>query len=133
MLNDLRANLRFWYAHNFIKLNKHYEFMMDMSNSDAIAFRILKRYPGVIAEFSNIHMSSEYEMSYDFNVIANPNLCNVESQRFKNFTADIFRNIINSSVEYAKETNENRNTDLVESDAQRTVHEKATKENCSKK
>ena len=123
MLDDLFANLRFWYAKKSVKLNKHYEFMLDMSNTDAMTIRILKKFPGVIAEYSNIHMSSENTMSYDFNVIANPKLCNIESTRFKNFTSDIFRNIINSSVEYAKEKNENGNIDSVQSDSERTVHE----------
>jgi hypothetical protein len=125
MLDDLIANVRFWYSKKTIKVNVHYEFMLDMSNTQAMTIRILKKFPGVIAEYSNIHMSSDTQMSYDFNVIANPNLCNVESKRFKNFTSDIFRNIIYSSVEHAKEQNENRNTDLVKSDAQRTVHEES--------
>jgi hypothetical protein len=87
MLDDLIANVRFWYSKKTIKVNVHYEFMLDMSNTDAMTIRILKKFPGVIAEYSNIHMSSEHTMSYDFNVITNPNLCNTESRRFKNFTS----------------------------------------------
>ena len=126
MLDDMIANLRFWYSKKYIQVNKHYEFMLDMSNTDAMTIRILKKFPGVIAEYSNIYMSSDTQMTYDFNVIANPNLCNVESKRFKNFTSDIFRNIILNSVEYAKEQNENRNTDSLQSDSERAFHEEVS-------
>ena len=126
MLDDMIANLRFWYSKKYIQVNKHYEFMLDMSNTEAMTIRILKKFPGVIAEYSNMHMSSDTQLTYDFNVIANPNLCDVESKRFKNFTSDIFRNIIYSSVEYAKEQNENRNTDSLQSDSERTFHEEVS-------
>ena len=126
MLEDMIANLRFWYSKKTIKVNVHYEFMLDMSNTDAMTIRILKKFPNVIAEYSNIHMSSDTQMTYDFNVITNPNLCNVESERFKNFTSDIFRNIIYSSVEFAKEQNENRNTDSLQSDSERAIHEEVS-------
>lgn len=124
MFDNLAANFRFWYASRFMRYGEQYEFMFDMSNKDAMAVKYLKRYPGVIVEYTNIHMSSDLEMSYDFSVIANPNLCNVDSNRFKNFAADVFRSIINNSINNAiKEQDENRNTDLVESDSERTVHE----------
>lgn len=126
MLDDLIANVRFWYSKKTIKVNVHYEFMLDMSNTDAMTIRILKKFPGVIAEYSNIHMSSEHTMSYDFNVITNPNLCNTESRRFKNFTSDIFRNIVHNSVEYAREQNENRNADSLQSDSERAIHEEVS-------
>ena len=126
MLDGMIANLRFWYSKKTIKVNVHYEFMLDMCNTDAMTIRILKKFPKVIAEYSNIHMSSDTQMTYDFNVIANPNLCNVESERFKNFTSDIFRNIIYSSVEFAKEQNENRNTDSLQSDSERAIHEEVS-------
>ena len=124
MFDNLAANFRFWYASYFMKYGKQYEFMFDMSNKDAMAVKFLKRYPGVIVEYSSIHMSSDTQMTYDFNVIANPNLCNVDSNRFKNFATDVFRSIINDSIKNAiKEQDENRNTDLVEFDSERTVHE----------
>ena len=87
MLDGMIANLRFWYSKKTIKVNVHYEFMLDMCNTDAMTIRILKKFPKVIAEYSNIHMSSDTQMTYDFNVIANPNLCNVESERFKNLSS----------------------------------------------
>lgn len=127
MLDELKAKFRFWYADKFIEHNKHYEFMFDSNNSDAVAIRLIKRYPGVIVEYTNIHMSSDVEMAYDFNIIANPNLCNIESVGFKNFTSDIFRSIINNSVKHAiKDKDENRNTDFVESDSERAIHEEVT-------
>ncbi|MGA1256949.1 MAG: hypothetical protein ACO3YX_08065, partial [Candidatus Nanopelagicaceae bacterium] len=86
--------------------------------------KILKKYPGVIVEYSEIHMSTDQDMSFDFNVIANPNLCNTESNRFKRYTSAIFRSIILRSVENAvKEENENRNANSLKSNSQRSVHE----------
>ena len=123
MLEQLKAKYRFWYADRFIKHGKHYEYMFDLSNTKSFAVRLLKKYPGVIVEYSNIFMKDDYSLSYDFNVIANVNNCDVNSKRFQNFSADIFRSMINDSVKTARETNEDRNTNSIESDAQRIVHE----------
>ena len=125
MLSDWIANIRFWYAKNFIKHNKHYEFMLDMSDTDAMAVRFLKKYSGVIVEYSKIHMSGDTEMSFEFNIIANPGLYNTNTQRFINFANDVFRSIIHNSVEYAKEHNENRNTSAVKFDAERSLYEES--------
>lgn len=127
-LGNLKAKYEFWCARQ-LKLGKHYDFFFDLSNPQAIAVKILKKYPGVIVEYSEIHMSTDQDMSFDFNVIANPNLCNTESNRFKRFTSAIFRNIIlrsvaDWSVENAvKEENENRNANSLKSNSQRSVHE----------
>jgi hypothetical protein len=127
MLDDLIASLRFWYSKKAIKVDEHYEFMFDMNNTNAVTIRILKKFPGVIAEYSNLQMVTDNQISYDFNVIANPNLCDVESKRFKNFTGDIFRNIIHSSIENAiKDSNENGNTDSLKSDSERAIHEEVS-------
>ena len=122
-LRNLKAKYEFWCARQ-LKLGKHYDFFFDLSNPQAIAVKILKKYPGVIVEYSEIHMSTDQDMSFDFNVIANPNLCNTESNRFKRFTSAIFRNIILRSVENAvKEENENRNANSLKSNSHRSVHE----------
>ena len=123
MFEELKAKFQFWKSKKFVKLHEDYEFFLDLSNHEAIAIKILKKYPGVIFEITNIHMSTDTNMSYDQSVISNPNLCNVETRGFKNFTAAIFRSIILRSIEHAKDTNENRNDNLVESDPERTIHE----------
>lgn len=123
MFEELIAKLKFWKAKNFVVLDKHYEFMLDISDKNSIPVRILKKYPGVIVEYSNIRMSTENEMSYDINVIANPNLCRVENKNFDEFTTAILRSIILGSIEHAKESNENGNIDTVESDSERSIHE----------
>lgn len=123
MFEELKAKYRFWRANKFIQHGTHYEFMLDMSDTKAMAVKFLKKYPGVIAEYTNIHMSSDNEMSFEFNIIANPNLHNTETKKFQNFANDVFRSIIHSSVEYAKEKNENGNIDSIQSDSERTVHE----------
>lgn len=126
MFEEMFAKLQFWKAKNFVVLDKHYEFMLDLSNKDAMTVRILKKYPGVIVEYSNMHMSTENQMSYDISVIANPNVCKAEGKKFEEFTAAIFRSILLGSIEYAKEKNENGNTDTLEFDAERTIHEEVT-------
>ena len=123
MFKDLFARFQFWRAKK-IELGKDYEFFFDMSNKEAIAIKLLRKYPGVIVEFTNIHMSSDTHISYDQTIIANPNLCRTETKKFKNFTTAVFRSIINNSVESAlKESNENRNSNLVQSDSERAVYE----------
>ena len=126
MFEEILAKFEFWKAKNFVKLNKHYEFFLDLSNHETIAVKILKKYPGVIVEFTDVQMSTEHHLSYDLVLVANPNLCDVDSEKFKNFTARIFRNIIINSIEGAKKDNESRNSDPVESDPQRSIHEEVT-------
>jgi len=125
MFEELKAKFQFWKSKKFVTLHEDYEFFLDLSNHEAIAIKILKKYPGVIFEITNIHMSTDNNMLYDQSVISNPNLCNVESRGFKNFTAAIFRSIILNSIESAKKDklNENRDLDLIELDAERTFHE----------
>jgi VIT1/CCC1 family predicted Fe2+/Mn2+ transporter len=125
-LRDLKARFDFWYVKNFFKLEKQYTFFMDLSNPQNFAVKLLGKFDGVIVEYSNIEMSDDAQMSFYFNVIANPNLCNTESKAFKKFTANVMRSILLSAVENAEKViDENRNSDLVESDAQRTVHEES--------
>lgn len=123
MFDDILAKLQFWKAKNFVVLDKHYEFMLDLSNKDAITVRILKKYPGVIIEYTNMMMSTETHLSYDVAVIANPNLCKVEGNKFNEFTTAIFRSILLGSIENAKDNNENGNTDTFESGTERSIHE----------
>ena len=123
MFDDLIAKLQFWRAKKFVVLDKHYEFMLDLSNKDAMAVRILKKYPGVIVEYTNIHMSSYTQMSYDVSIVANPNLCKAEGKKFNEFTTEIFRSILLGSLEHAKGKNENGNTDTFESGTERIFHE----------
>jgi hypothetical protein len=129
MFEDLIAKFQFWKARKFLKFGRDYDLFLDLSNKDAIAIKIIKKYPGVIFEITDIHMSSDNTMSYNISIIANPNLCNVESNKFKDFTSAILRNIITESVELEHATrviDENGNIDLVESDAERVFHEEDT-------
>jgi hypothetical protein len=119
---NLQAKYEFWQAKK-IKLDEHYQLFYDESDPQAIAFRMLKKYPDVLVSFSNIELGEESMMHFDFSVIANPNLCNVESVNFKKFTSDIFRSIIIESIKNAKELNENGTSDSIESVEERTVYE----------
>jgi hypothetical protein len=100
--------------------------MLDISNPQAFSIRILKKkWKGVIVEYTGLHMSDDAQMSFDMDVIANPNLKNTDSAAFRKFTTDIIRSIIIASVEQAKEVlkNENGTPDFVEPLEERIVHE----------
>ena len=126
-LAELKAKYDFWYVKKFFKLDKQYTFFMDLNNPQNLAIKLLGKYEGVIVEFSNIQVGAENDamISFDTDIIANPNLHDTNSTRFKNYTANVMRSMILTSVEYAEKViaNENGNSDLVESDAQRTLHE----------
>jgi len=123
-IKDLIARIEFWYVKNFFKFEEQYTFFMDLNNPKNLAVKLLGKFEGVIVEYSNIHMSDDGQIVFDFNIIANPNLCNTESKAFKRFTGNVMRSIILASVYYAEKViDENRNSDLVESDAQRAIHE----------
>jgi hypothetical protein len=125
-LEELKARFEFWKARR-IKLREHYDFFFDVSEPNATAVKLLKKYPGVIVEFSDIEMQTDKDMSFNMLVIANPNLCDVESERFKNYTGTIFRSIILTALENAmKEYNENGNLDSLKSHSQRILHEEVT-------
>lgn len=128
MIDELIAKLQFWYVRNFFKVEKHYTFYLDLAGKkDTFAVKILKTYPDTIVEFSNIHMDDNGLLQFDQNVIANPKLHKTESKRFKNFTSNIMRSIILGSIEnYEKEKNENRKSDLVQSDSERGIHEEVS-------
>jgi len=130
MIRELLAKFQFWNAKK-LEHGKHYEFFLNLSNEEAFSIKILKEYPGVIIEFINVHMSSETDITFDQQIIANPNLCNVESQRFKNFTAMIFRSIINNAIgaignELKDHTNENRDADSFQLDKERSIYEEVS-------
>jgi hypothetical protein len=127
MFKEFIARYEFWKAKK-LKIGKDYDFYIDLSNKETIAIKILKKYPGVIIEYANIHMSTHVDLSFDLTIVANPNNVNTESRKFKNFTTSIFRSIINDSVEYAKKEamNEDGNVGAVEFDSKRSVHEEVT-------
>jgi hypothetical protein len=123
MMNDLIAKLEFRRARQ-IKLDKDYQFMLDISNPTAFSVRVLKKkFEGVIIEYTDIEWGDDGRFHFDANVIANPNLKNVESRAFKTFTSDIMRGIITESVRHAEKIiNENGTLDSVESIEERTVY-----------
>ena len=123
ILNDCIAKLEFRRA-NRIQLDKDYEFMLDISNPTAFSVRVLKKkFEGVIIEYTDIEFGDDGRFHFNADVIANPNLKNVESRAFKTFTSDIMRGIITESVRHAEKIiNENGTLDSVESIEERTVY-----------
>lgn len=122
---NLLAKYEFWRATK-LRDGKDWQFMLDISNPQAFSIRILKKkWEGVIIEFTNLHMSDDAQMTFDMDVIANPNLKNTDTNAFRKFTTDIIRSILVDSVEHAKEVikNENGTVDFVEPLEERIVHE----------
>lgn len=124
-IQDLIAKLEFWYARKFIKLDKHYTFFVDLNGEPgSFAIKFLKKYDGVIVEYNNVKIGDDGQLTFDYDIISNVNNCNVKSKSFIRFTSNVMRNIILSAVEnYTKDSNENRELDLVELDSERDLYE----------
>lgn len=124
-IQNLIAKFEFWYAKKFIKLDKHYTFFFDLNGEPgSFAIKYLKKYDGVIVEFSNVTVSDEGLLNFDFDVISNVNNCNIKSKGFERFTQNVMRSMIYNAVKnLEKDLNENGKLDLVELDSERNIHE----------
>lgn len=124
-IQDLIAKFEFWYARKFIKLDKHYTFFVDLNGEPgSFAIKYFKKYDGVIVEFTDIKVTDDGQMNFNYDIISNVNNCNVKSRSFDRFTQHVMRNILYSAFKnLEKDLNENRKLDLVESDSQRSIHE----------
>ncbi len=125
MLEQLIAKLEFWYVKKFFKVEKQYTFFVDLNGPPgSFAVKFLGKYDGVIVEFTDVKVTDEGLMNFDYDIISNLNNADTKSKSFQRFTSNVMRSILMSAIDNAiKEENENRNTDLVESDAERVFHE----------
>jgi len=125
MLDQLIAKLEFWYVKKFFKVDKQYTFFVDLNGPPgSFAIKLLGKYDGVIVEFTDVKVGDDGLMTFDYDVISNVNNANTKSKSFQRFTSNVMRSILMSAIDNAmKELNENRNTDLVESDEERAFHE----------
>jgi len=127
-INNLLASLEFWYAKKFIKVDKHYTFFLDLNGeSGSFAVKYLKKYEGVIVEFTHVKIGENGQMTFDFDIVSNVNNCNTKTKGFERFTRNVMRNILYSAIQNdIREKNENGNADIVESDSKRNIHEKVS-------
>ena len=127
MLENLIAKLEFWYVKKRFKINKQYTFFVDLNGPPgSFAVKFLGKYEGVIVEFTDVKVTDEGLLNFDYDIISNVNNANTKSKSFQRFTSNVMRSILMSAIDNAmKEENENRNTDLVESDAERILHEES--------
>jgi hypothetical protein len=125
MIENLIAKLEFWYVKKFFKVEKQYTFFVDLNGPPgSFAIKFLGKYEGVIVEFTDVKVTDEGLLNFDYDIISNVNNVNTKSKSFERFTSNVMRSILMSAIDNAvKEENENRNTDLVESDAERVLHE----------
>ncbi len=125
MFDQLIAKLEFWYVKKFFKIEKQYTFFVDLNGPPgSFAVKFLGKYDGVIVEFTDVKVTDEGLLNFDYDIISNVNNVNTKSKSFDRFTSNVMRSILMSAIDNAiKEENENRNTDLVESDAERVLHE----------
>jgi hypothetical protein len=90
----------------------------------SFAVKLLGKYEGVIVEFTDVKVGDDNLMTFDYDIISNVNNKNVKSKSFQRFTSNVMRSILMSAIDNAvKEDNENRNTDLVQSDEERSLYE----------
>jgi hypothetical protein len=125
MLENLIAKLEFWYVKKFFKVEKQYTFFVDLNGPPgSFAIKFLGKYEGVIVEFTDVKVGDDGLMTFDYDVISNVYNVNTKSNSFQRFTSNVMRSILLGAIENTmKEGNENRNIDLVESDAERVFHE----------
>ena len=125
MIENLIAKLQFWYVKQFYKIEKQYTFFVDLNGPPgSFAVKFLGKYDGVIVEYTDVKVGDNNLMTFDYDIISNVNNVNTKSKSFQRFTSNVMRSILLSAIDNAmKEGNENRNTDLVEFDAERVFHE----------
>ncbi len=125
MLDQLIAKLEFWYVKKFFKVEKQYTFFVDLNGPPgSFAIKFLGKYDGVIVEFTDVKVTDDGLLNFDYDVISNVNNVNVKSKSFVRFTSNVMRSILMSAINnFEKGLNENGNIDFVESDAERVFHE----------
>lgn len=120
---DLKAKFAFWYVKKFVRLDKEFTFLLDLSYSNRITVKLLKKFPDTIVEYSGINIIDGL-LNFEFDVIANPKLHDTKSKKFQRFTSNVMRSILIGAIENStKVTNENGNADPIEFDTEREVHE----------
>jgi hypothetical protein len=127
MFEDLIAKLEFWYVKKRFKIDKQYTFFLDLNGPPgSFAVKFLGKYEGVIVEFNHIKVGDDGLMTFDYDVISNVNNANTKSKSFQRFTSNVMRSILLGAIENTvNKGNENGNTDLIESDAERVFHEES--------
>jgi len=127
MFENLIAKLEFWYVKKFFKIEKQYTFFVDLNGPPgSFAIKFLGKYEGVIVEFTDVKVGDDGLMNFNYDVISNVNNVNTKSKSFQRFTSNVMRSILMSAINnFEKDLNENRNTDFVESDAERILHEES--------
>ena len=125
MLKELIAKLEFWYVKKFYKIEKQYTFFVDLNGPPgSFAIKFLGKYDGVIVEFTDVKVTDEGLLNFDYDIISNVNNVNTKSKSFDRFTSNVMRSILISAINnFEKDLNENGNTDTVKSDAERIFHE----------
>jgi len=120
------AKLSFWYAKNYVRLDRHYTFFVDLNGApESFAIKFLGKYDGTIVEYTNVKFNEDGLLTFDYDIISNVNNCNVKSKRFDRFTRNVMRSIIYGAVENdQREDNENGNANLGKFGKERSVYAK---------
>ena len=122
-IEELKAKFAFWYIKKFVRLDKEFTFLLDLSYSNRITVKLLKKFPDTIVEYSGININDGL-LNFEFDVIANPKLHDTKSKKFQRFTSNVVRSILIGAIENStKVTNENGNADPIEFDTEREIHE----------
>jgi hypothetical protein len=125
MFENLIAKVEFWYVKKFFKVDKQYTFFVDLNGPPgSFAVKFLRKYEGVIVEFTDVKVGDDGLMTFDYDIISNVNNVDTKSKSFQRFTSNVMRSILLSAIDnLEKDLNENGNTDSIKSYAERVLHE----------
>lgn len=125
-IRDLVSKVQFWYVKKRYKLDREYEFYLDLNDVEAYAVKILRKYPDTIVEYKNVKIDESGRLSFDFDIVANPKLHNTKSNRFQNFTSNVMRSIIINAIDSIETNiNEHRAINPDQFDQERVIHEES--------
>jgi len=101
--------------------------MYNVGNESSIPVKILRKYPDTVVEFSHFRIDDDGVTSFSMSVLHNPNNYNLESLAFRNYTNNIMLSVLKNAIAAAEEVvNEERRSDINESDQEREFHEEVS-------
>lgn len=125
-IRDIVARINFWYVKKRYKLDREYQFYLDLNDVEAYAVKLLRKYPDTIIEYKNVKVDDFGNLSFDFVVVANPRLHNTKSKGFQNFTSNVMRSIIINAIDSIETNiNEHRAINPDQFDQERVIHEES--------
>ena len=126
-IRNISYRVLWWFLRRDFQLGKHYMVMYNVGNESSIPVKILRKYPDTVVEFSHFRIDDDGVTSFSMSVLHNPNNYNLESLAFRNYTNNIMLSVLKNAIAAAEEVvNEERRSDINESDQEREFHEEVS-------